>query len=111
MSSSLFFFFNDTATTEIYTLSLHDALPITADALRRFVELPDSVCPCLPDRIVTAQLLETHSKRSEAAAVLERSLPMDWQDPAEGLWRLERGRVAGRLGQHDKALAGYPYLA
>src|SRR5260370_40889581 len=27
--SSLFFFFNDTATTEIYTLSLHDALPIS----------------------------------------------------------------------------------
>src|SRR5258708_28011862 len=27
-SSFVFFFFNDTATTEIYTLSLHDALPI-----------------------------------------------------------------------------------
>src|SRR3712207_7948118 len=27
-----FFFFNDTATTEIYTLSLHDALPISAGA-------------------------------------------------------------------------------
>src|SRR3989442_15974850 len=26
-----FFFFNDTATTEIYTLSLHDALPISID--------------------------------------------------------------------------------
>src|SRR2546430_7484069 len=26
-----FFFFNDTATTEIYTLSLHDALPISQD--------------------------------------------------------------------------------
>src|SRR6266436_10104667 len=26
---SCFFFFNDTATTEIYTLSLHDALPIS----------------------------------------------------------------------------------
>src|SRR4051794_41941586 len=26
----IFFFFNDTATTEIYTLSLHDALPISA---------------------------------------------------------------------------------
>ena len=25
----VFFFFNDTATTEIYTLSLHDALPIS----------------------------------------------------------------------------------
>src|SRR6266511_2766664 len=27
----MFFFFNDTATTEIYTLSLHDALPISSD--------------------------------------------------------------------------------
>src|SRR6185369_17884060 len=29
-SYTFFFFFNDTATTEIYTLSLHDALPIFA---------------------------------------------------------------------------------
>src|SRR5258708_38198283 len=28
--TKLFFFFNDTATTEIYTLSLHDALPISS---------------------------------------------------------------------------------
>src|SRR2546426_7205100 len=28
LTFSFFFFFNDTATTEIYTLSLHDALPI-----------------------------------------------------------------------------------
>ena len=34
----IFFFFNDTATTEIYTLSLHDALPI----LTAFPELPSS---------------------------------------------------------------------
>src|SRR3712207_8571886 len=31
----LFFFFNDTATTEIYTLSLHDALPISGRLLQR----------------------------------------------------------------------------
>src|SRR3712207_7754419 len=31
MSYFSFFFFNDTATTEIYTLSLHDALPIWPD--------------------------------------------------------------------------------
>src|SRR2546430_11232062 len=31
-SHLFFFFFNDTATTEIYTLSLHDALPISASA-------------------------------------------------------------------------------
>src|SRR2546430_8747965 len=30
-SITFFFFFNDTATTEIYTLSLHDALPISPD--------------------------------------------------------------------------------
>src|ERR1041385_9512530 len=47
LSSMLFFFFNDTATTEIYTLSLHDALPIypqlhpprTREAWRRAVKL------------------------------------------------------------------------
>src|SRR2546425_3962748 len=39
-----FFFFNDTATTEIYTLSLHDALPIsfglgvTGNAVNSFVK-------------------------------------------------------------------------
>src|SRR3989449_5543074 len=35
MSVHVFFFFNDTATTEIYTLSLHDALPISARADHR----------------------------------------------------------------------------
>src|SRR5258708_37627408 len=33
VSRSLFFFFNDTATTEIYTLSLHDALPICVEVV------------------------------------------------------------------------------
>src|SRR2546427_3219186 len=32
MPAVIFFFFNDTATTEIYTLSLHDALPICHSA-------------------------------------------------------------------------------
>ena len=41
VAAVFFFFFNDTATTEIYTLSLHDALPIlfcreliTSEAMR-----------------------------------------------------------------------------
>src|SRR5215510_16611931 len=37
----VFFFFKDTATTEIYTLSLHDALPICAAARRRRRTRPD----------------------------------------------------------------------
>src|SRR6266536_6458688 len=40
----LFFFFNDTATTEIYTLSLHDALPICCmGPIRLDAETP---CAC-----------------------------------------------------------------
>src|SRR6478672_5365530 len=35
------FFFNDTATTEIYTLSLHDALPISGTTLTQFAQLAD----------------------------------------------------------------------
>src|SRR5947207_11578628 len=44
---SFFFFFNDTATTEIYTLSLHDALPICT-ARRRPVRCPPR---CRGDRV------------------------------------------------------------
>src|SRR3712207_8482587 len=42
-----FFFFNDTATTEIYTLSLHDALPIWPRH-RRADPLATWQAPCLP---------------------------------------------------------------
>src|SRR5260370_28789095 len=46
--SFLFFFFNDTATTEIYTLSLHDALPILSNCPRRhawntLMQMPDRI--------------------------------------------------------------------
>src|SRR3989442_4006381 len=37
MSFLFFFFFNDTATTEIYTLSLHDALPISEQVEPRVI--------------------------------------------------------------------------
>src|SRR2546430_12007587 len=49
-SSFSFFFFNDTATTEIYTLSLHDALPISLPkvsepAFRKNVNSLPSIVP------------------------------------------------------------------
>src|SRR2546422_4132283 len=47
--SCFFFFFNDTATTEIYTLSLHDALPICV-----LVAFSFSKKGKLPQRIVLA---------------------------------------------------------
>src|SRR3712207_7966514 len=50
------FFFNDTATTEIYTLSLHDALPIFAGSDCTYAESPSgSVHSFLPSEPRTAQ--------------------------------------------------------
>src|SRR3989337_3477986 len=40
----VFFFFNDTATTEIYTLSLHDALPICGTGALRLAVLRPGGC-------------------------------------------------------------------
>src|SRR5437667_11779869 len=46
--SSFFFFFNDTATTEIYTLSLHDALPILPLRVECKHRLPDALVALFP---------------------------------------------------------------
>src|SRR2546429_4622381 len=62
-TAKIFFFFNDTATTEIYTLSLHDALPIYR-YLRRPAEVfrdPDAKSPLVLD--VPAH--DPHAVRSE----------------------------------------------
>src|SRR2546429_3319881 len=45
-----FFFFNDTATTEIYTLSLHDALPISLRRSPPARYRPGIGCPRRPSR-------------------------------------------------------------
>src|SRR3989442_7683370 len=69
-----FFFFNDTATTEIYTLSLHDALPISA----------------LPDRL---------GRAGHLLAEADRAGPGRARRQAE---RGERGDPAGRGGGQDR---------
>src|SRR2546430_12510017 len=56
---SSFFFFNDTATTEIYTLSLHDALPIYS-GLR-----------CTPQRYALMAFLMEHNSHPTAAEIYE----------------------------------------
>src|SRR5438552_18799465 len=55
-----FFFFNDTATTEIYTLSLHDALPISVD-----VESREPVLPPASSRSRVALLQRSEEHTSE----------------------------------------------
>src|SRR2546427_7633864 len=61
--SLLFFFFNDTATTEIYTLSLHDALPISGQrvlglAARALDQVVDLVIGILAGAADVAQALD-----------------------------------------------------
>src|SRR5688572_31855522 len=77
ISFFLFFFFNDTATTEIYTLSLHDALPIyheivriaivgaDADALVRRAEFRDGL-----DRLGQRMRSEEHTSELQSQSNL-----------------------------------------
>src|SRR5687768_18431422 len=76
---SPFFFFNDTATTEIYTLSLHDALPISPQTTGELSTLPrvanvHSVLPsliCKQDRKST-RLNSSHGYISYAVFCLKK---------------------------------------
>src|SRR2546427_13071911 len=75
----LFFFFNDTATTEIYTLSLHDALPISHQGsgvtmLQRLLYrlgLALLLAACAADRKST-RLNSSHSQISYAVFCLKK---------------------------------------
>src|SRR2546426_8753388 len=97
-----FFFFNDTATTEIYTLSLHDALPISdparlaaqgmtytelADAIRQAVTVrseehtSELQSPC---NLVCRLLLEKKTASCESS----RSLPPEISMSVSFAWRV-----------------------
>src|SRR3712207_7795005 len=60
---SAFFFFNDTATTEIYTLSLHDALPIlnTASSLATAFKSIIITSPAYAVKILSISILQRSS--------------------------------------------------
>src|SRR5256885_5862014 len=73
-----FFFFNDTATTEIYTLSLHDALPIWANcgssrwaSARSMLSPPSIRCSPTADRKST-RLNSSHLVISYAVFCLKK---------------------------------------
>src|SRR6478672_13080527 len=70
-----FFFFNDTATTEIYTLSLHDALPIglgpSRSAATAWALAETSSAPLAADRKST-RLNSSHDQISYAVFCLKK---------------------------------------
>src|SRR5215475_6528851 len=78
---SSFFFFNDTATTEIYTLSLHDALPIWRDPARvetAMISVHDRSRSVRPNRVrrhpdrKSTRLNSSHVKISYAVFCLKK---------------------------------------
>src|SRR3970282_1142801 len=94
--TSRFFFFNDTATTEIYTLSLHDALPIwsvaNGDGLRNHPAFKGLNLPPLGDRKST-RLNSSHITISYAVFCLKKN--------SNHIRRTDRGREAHHPERHD----------
>src|SRR5205809_5924398 len=84
LSFFFFFFFNDTATPEIYTLSLHDALPI-------------SFLPARRNRVFCEQLVEGQPGRGPAL------VRVGAEEPA--------GRLAPSRPDHQRDLPGLGEVA
>src|SRR5947209_13373237 len=100
MIAIFFFFFNDTATTEIYTLSLHDALPICIEMMLAAANLNFIAFWRLgpqpqPDRKST-RLNSSHANISYAVFCLKKK-KMDPKhapdEPVSDVWRAELARL------------------
>src|SRR3712207_1594270 len=100
----VFFFFNDTATTEIYTLSLHDALPICEERRPVIVELSlDAYLPpeYVMDEIERVDLYRRASGTQSLAEVDDLAEELTDRfgklpDPALNLLGLSRTRLLAR---------------
>src|SRR2546425_3122066 len=66
---STFFFFNDTATTEIYTLSLHDALPIWRRSAEPVIPIKDAHDVGFEIRVISNRS-EEHTSELQSLAYL-----------------------------------------
>jgi serine/threonine-protein kinase len=83
----------------------------TTRALEQLIALPDSLCPvCAYERLARVRLLTAKGRDREAAAQLEVPITQ-FPDALEVVWALERGRVNDRLGNRDKAIEAYSFVA
>src|SRR2546426_4880638 len=100
-----FFFFNDTATTEIYTLSLHDALPILQRYTTIQVVLPTLPALCSPENSVrpTARVRsEEHTSELQSPCNLVCRLLLEKKKAGIGLaGRIPHGMRATALRSNE----------
>jgi hypothetical protein len=52
-------------------------------------------------------LLARQGRDAEALRILDAAFPLDWTSPLKVISRLESGRIAERLGQHQRAVREY----
>src|SRR2546430_12043124 len=98
---SFFFFFNDTATTEIYTLSLHDALPILGKLyLELALERETSVDLYGLSSLVLAGRSEEHTSELQSQSNLVCRLLLEKKKE-----RLHRSRMTQSLCSNTPSLA------
>src|SRR5260221_3401522 len=94
-SAFQFFFFNDTATTEIYTLSLHDALPISLPRLRPATSGPSWRCGAPP----ISERSEEHTSELQSHSDLVCRLLLEKKKTYGASWAFaRRTRLATPLG-------------
>ena len=83
----------------------------TAQALREFAQLSDTLClTCYADRLVYARLLSSHGDLRQAGRLLEERL-YSLLSPLEMLFLVEQGGVAERLGDRRTAMEAYERVA
>jgi eukaryotic-like serine/threonine-protein kinase len=87
----------------------------SAGALRAFASLPDSVCglvSCHSQKLTEARLLQAAGEERRAIELLERWVGVQSDlSPPDPLAVLERARLAERLGDRDKAVKSYQFVA
>ncbi len=83
-------------------------------ALRGFAALPDSMClvnNCFFEKLTQARLYATQKQDREAAQVLDHWLHTRVRSPLFILGTLERGRLAERLQDPERAVTSYQFVA
>ena len=105
-----FFFFNDTATTEIYTLSLHDALPSQSHKI--VLENPDSISRVVLEKGLDAgtafEILSIDIADIDVGKNIGAQLQMDQAEADKNIAQAkaeERRAMAVALEQENKAKA------
>jgi serine/threonine-protein kinase len=83
-------------------------------AVRSFEAIPDSLCfmgNCFYEKLTLARVLAAGGEDRRAAALLDRWIWAGGATPSYVLAILERGRIAERLDERDRALKSYRFVA